>query len=92
MGDTDAPSIEFLRRAWNSFSRLLDHSPNDTFICPLCGPQPDTIVCDGTMLGFRKDLLPRFTQPDPVGVLPTIEGSKHVDRVLILSAKARELV
>jgi len=91
---TDPPSISFLCNAWNCFVRLLDHSPTETLICPLCGPQTDIIVCDGTMLGFRKDLLPstQDDQPDDDGVLPTIKGSKHADRVLLHLAKSREFL
>ena len=34
---------------------------------------PDTVVCDGTMIGFRKDR----PQPTQRGDVPTIEGSKQ---------------
>ena len=54
---TQGKQINVLRRAWISFARLLAISPLDSFQCPLCEQYPETIVCNGTMLGFRKDLL-----------------------------------
>jgi len=42
-------------------------------MCPLCGQQPEIAVCDGTMLGFRKDLLMSFTQT--LLYTPLISGS-----------------
>ena len=50
--------VALFRRAWNAFIRLLDIDLLSSFQCPICGPCPDTVVCDGMMLGFRKDLLP----------------------------------
>ena len=29
--------------------------------CPICGDSPQVVICDGTMLGFRKDLLESFS-------------------------------
>ena len=92
MGMTEAPSISFLRNAWNCVACLLDHSPAETFLCHISGPQPDIVVCDGTMIGFHKDLLPR-SQATQGGddILSTIEGSMHAERMLLLLGKCREL-
>ena len=49
--------IKKLRQAWNAFARLLDLKPDKAFECPLCGLEPHTVICDGTMIGFRKDFL-----------------------------------
>lgn len=57
--------VKLLHQAWNSFARLLDINWSDTFACPLCGPSPKVVVCDGTMLGFQKDLLEEF-QPEVI--------------------------
>jgi len=43
---------------------------------------PNVIVCDGTMVGMRKDLLPFKHKNQPQE--PVIKGSRHVERVLIL--------
>lgn len=86
--------IAMLRWAWNSFARLLNLDFEKSFQCPLCGPAPDTVVCDGTMLGFRKDLLTACSSPDlpeDIADKPLLRGSKHCDRVLIHTRKAREL-
>lgn len=53
------------------------------------------MVCDGTMLGFRKDLLAACSSPDPPEAITDkslLKGSKHSDRVLIYLSKARELL
>ena len=54
---TKSTSIATLRAAWNAFSRLLDINFHTSFLCLVCGAQPSTMICDGTMLGFRKDLI-----------------------------------
>ena len=52
------------------------------------------IVCDGTMVGMRKDLLPfaHENRAQEALSLPVIKGSTHSDRVLIKSKKARDLL
>lgn len=50
------------------------------------------VICDGTMLGFRKDLLASTLSPSVTDNAPLIVGSKHEDRVLIKSVKDRELL
>ena len=49
--------IKKLRQAWNAFARLFDLKPDKAFECSLCGLEPHTVICDGTMIGFRKDFL-----------------------------------
>ena len=94
LGEQTAPSIYFLRKAWYVFSRLVDIPFEECFICPTCGPSPNVIVCDGTMVGMRKDLLPfkHKNQPQENPVFPVIKGSAHVDRVLIKSKRARDML
>ena len=83
--------IKKLRQAWNAFARLLNLNTDQAFECPLCGPEPHTVICDGTMIGFRKDFLPQFKQSTTQTQL-IITGSKHIDRILVSSAKARSLL
>ena len=60
---TKSVSLKLLRKAWNIFSRLLDINFTECFSCPLCGPSPTTVIYmyDGTLLGFRKDLMDTST-------------------------------
>ena len=77
------------------FARLLDLDFENSFLCPVCGSTPNTVVCDGTMLGFSKDLLTTCSPPDlpeAISDKPLLKDSKHGDRVLIKTAKARELL
>ncbi len=53
---------------------------------------PHTIVCDGTTLGFRKDLLVAIDRANLLDECPTLAGTKHEERILIRSPKARELL
>ena len=94
LGEQIAPSIYFLRKAWYAFSQLIDIPFEECFICPTCGPSPNVIMCDGTMVGMRKDLLPfkHNNQPQEDPVFPVIKGSAHVDRVLIKSKRARDML
>ncbi|XP_078661027.1 uncharacterized protein LOC144905304 isoform X2 [Branchiostoma floridae x Branchiostoma belcheri] len=86
---------ELLRRGWNSFARRLDLKFNEVFCCPKCGPEPAVIICDGTAVGFRKDLISEIT-PEPcddtTSSANAVRGSKHSDRVFIRSEKARRLL
>ena len=49
------------------------------------------MICDGTMVGFRKDLLEAF-QIQPQESSSIITGSHHADRVLLRSPDARNLL
>lgn len=67
----------------------------ESFVCPLCGPTPKVVVCDGTMISFRKDLLEQFQVESGRAAEEEkayISGSQHAERVLIRSQKARELL
>ena len=43
--------------SWYAFLRLLDYDESDGFSCDKCGDCPDIVICDGTSLGFRRQLL-----------------------------------
>ena len=91
---TKSTSIATLRAAWNAFSRLLDINFHTSFLCPVCGAQPSTMICDGTMLGFRKDLIScvsSHSHPQQSSS-PPLAGSNHQDRVLLKSPRSRELL
>jgi len=86
--NTKPVKIKLLRQAWNALARLLDIDWYDSFQCPLGGPCLEVVTCDGTMLGFRKDLLVAFAHhPKPIS---TISDSQHADRILIRSPHARD--
>ena len=89
---TKPVSIKLLRQAWNSFARLLDIDWAEAFMYPICGPSPDTIICDGTLLGFRKDLLVHTPSATPQEVPSSSGGSRHSVQVLLKSRKSRELL
>lgn len=86
------PSLKILRSAWNAFIRLLDLDFVENFQCQICGSEPDIKICDGTLLGFRKDLLPALLQQSTMESLPITHGSKHRDRTFIRSVRGRELL
>ena len=74
---------------------MLDLDFESSFLCPVCGSTPNTVVCDGTMLGFRKDLLTACSPldlPKAVSDKQLLKGSKHGDRVLIKKARVMELL
>lgn len=77
---TKPVSIKLLRQAWNAFARLLDVNLAESFTCPMCGPSPNTIICDGTFIGFRKDLLDTFESDTPSHQADQpINGSSHAN-------------
>ena len=78
--------------AWNTFIRLLDLKFTENFQCQICGNSPDTIICDGTLLGFRKDLLPTLLRKSDVKSLLLTNGSKYSDHIIVHSAHGRELL
>ena len=58
----------------------------------MCGLASQTIICDGTSIGFRKDLASAVL-PDTITDQKTaLKGSEHADRVLLKSLKSRELL
>ena len=70
----------FLRKAFYAFSRLLAIPIYDSFVCENCGPCPETVVCDGTMIGMRKDLVMPMNDLDESKLVP-VKESLHSDRV-----------
>ncbi|XP_078700649.1 uncharacterized protein LOC144927205 [Branchiostoma floridae x Branchiostoma belcheri] len=92
---TQSPlSYRLLRKAWNSWARRLAIPWNDVFCCPVCGPEPTTVVCDGTPIGFRRDFLPSTTEAteDNDDTSPKVAGSSHADRVFVKTKQARDLL
>ena len=58
--------------AWYAFLNLLDIDASEGFRCETCGDCPPTVVCDGTSLGFRRQLLQTLVsskvQPQQVAI------------------------
>ena len=79
--------IKLLRQAWNAFSRLLDVDWREAFNCHQCGLTPQIVICDGTLIGYRKEFSSQVIQDEKV-----IKGSEHGDRILLKSFKSRELL
>lgn len=73
---TKPDKTKTLQWAWNAFARLLDIDWRENFQCPLCGPCPEVVICDGTMLSFCKDLLEAFALNHPEHT-STISVSHH---------------
>lgn len=89
---TQRGKIAVLWQAWNAFSRLLDIDFTTSFQCPLCAQYLDTVICDGTMLGFRKDFLALSHLDSQQEDMPVVCETKHKDRVLINQPKMRHLL
>jgi len=84
--------VKLLRQAWNAFARLLDIDWKESFKCHMCGLAPQTIICDGTSIGFRKDLASTVLPGTATDEKTVVKGSEHADRVLLKSLKSRELL
>ena len=54
------------------------------FQCLICAQNPDVVICDGTMLGFRKDFLAVNHLDHQQEDMPLLSGTMHKDRVHIL--------
>ena len=89
---TDIIPYEKLRRAWNSFARLLDIIFDEAFQCSICKDKAEVIVCDATFLGCRKDLLPTMDSANQNTANAPLKGSVHRDRVFINDKKLRDLL
>lgn len=48
----------WLRASGYHYLSILDIDYPSGFVCPKCGDQPKTIVCDATSLAFHRQLLP----------------------------------
>ena len=83
-----------LHRAWNGFARLLQIDWEEDFVCPVCGPYPDTVICDGTAIGFSKKHMAIFEEEEEEEGIQTeyIEGSRQQDRVFLTNLRIRKLV
>ncbi|CAH1786457.1 unnamed protein product [Owenia fusiformis] len=79
------------RSSWYAFLDLLELDYQEMFSCPKCGDTPNTIVCDGTSLSFRKDLFSWSTLQQNDGNAKK-KGSVIQDRVFIDNVKARKLL
>ena len=77
----------FQQGTWNFFSRQLDISFQSSFLCPVSGAELSKMICDGTMLGFCKDLISHIPSPShpQKSTSPSIAGTNHQDRVLLKS-------
>ncbi len=87
LGTTQPPTLKTHRSAWNAFARLLDLKFGENFECPVCGCSPEVIICDDTLVGFRKDLLPALLHEPDRETLPITHGSKHSDRVFLILSR-----
>ena len=77
-------NIKLLRQAWNAFTR-------EAFNCHQCGLTPQIVICDGTLIGFRKDSASTVPSENLLDE-KIIKGSEYADRVLLKSLKSRELL
>ena len=85
-------SIKLLRQAWNAFARCLSINFAKSFACPICGESPRTIVCDGTLIGFRKDLMVALDARNSCCQSQQVQGSNHASRILLKTRESRELL
>lgn len=77
-----------LREAYNSFIRLLHMDFEYMYECEVCGPEVETIVCDGIMSGCQKEQMPSFKIPAaPALEIPDCELA---NRVFINKATTRK--
>ena len=91
LSNTKPFKIKPFRHAWLAFIRLLDIQWSESFHNILCGSYPKAVICDGSVLGFSKDLLEAFPA-NHLEHTATISGSKHADRILIKSPQTRKIL
>ena len=90
---TKPVSIKLLCQAWNAFVCLLSIDLVESSSCSICGPSPATVISDGTLIGFWKNLMKTFKVKDPsLQIQQPIQGSCHSDCVMLKSHKSRELL
>ena len=95
MSNVEIIPFPVLRKAWNAFARLLDIDYSNVFVCQECGTNPDIIICDGTDVGMKKDLIPDISASEQNNInsyTKPIKGSKHSDRTYTKSAACRRLL
>ena len=70
------------------FVRFLDIDWSRDFLCPLCGEKPPCVVCDGTPVGIKKDLMkaPQLSSGE------SRTGTTHEDRVFVHDSTVRILL
>ena len=81
MCDTSTPvNIRVLQRSWSCFRNLFQINLDELMFCQICGKTPETVICDGTSVGIRKDFMQYSSDSH---CTPQITGSKHKDRVFM---------
>ena len=61
-GESNSFPYHWLRASWYHYLSILDIDYPSGFVCPRCGDQPRSVVCDATSLAFRRQLLPTVTE------------------------------
>lgn len=92
LSNSQAIPYSIFRYGWNTFARNLDISYNSSFQCSECGPEPEIVICDGTFLGMRKDLIHPFMPKPQTTTEEPIRGTTLTDRVVIPNSKTRKLL
>ena len=91
--ETKPALIKLLCQAWNAFARLLCVDLAESFTCPICGLSPTTIICDGTLIGFRKDLIQSIHDDNSHLQQGQVEkGSCHSSHIMLRSRQSRQLL
>ncbi|KAJ3504073.1 hypothetical protein NLJ89_g8132 [Agrocybe chaxingu] len=83
---------EIFRSAWFAYANLLDFGGD--MKCPVCGPEPSTVIFDGITLGFgRKHLTSSLKPPTTTDCHSAARASKYVKGQTALGDKSlRKLV
>ena len=89
---TQGGRLAVLQRAWNAFLRLHDMEFTNSFQCLICAQNTDVVICDGTMLGFRKEFLAVNHLDHQQEDMPLLSGTMHKDRVHILQPRTHQLL
>ena len=91
--ETKPTPIKLLRQAWNAFARHLSIDLTESFSYPVCGPSPATIICDGTLIGFQKNLIDSIlVDSHHLQQGQAVKGSRHSNRVMLKSRQSRRLL
>ena len=73
--------------------KLLSVDLAKSFTCHICGPSPTTIICDGTLIGFQKDLIQSIHDDNSHLQQGHVEkGSCHSSRIMLRSRQSRQLL
>ena len=79
-----------LRVAFGGFLILLQMDYTDIYKCLLCESQPEVLICDGIMIGTKKEIISQYEKP-PVPE-QVINGSTINQSMFGLSPQARSLL